>query len=97
MAKSLIHPSSTGPGKKVAQGLAENIAQRQHAVGIQAAGDHGAVHQNGEMVAQTTAVPQPTEFRAGQLRPGKLRLGIEKDPRRQGNAPLRPQRIWPDG
>ena len=97
MAKSLVHPPGTGTGENIIQGLAENIAQSQHALGIQATGNHGAVHQDGEMIAQAPAVPLPAEIRAGQLRPGKLRFRIEKNPGRQGNATFRPKRIGPDG
>ena len=91
MPEPLAHSSDAGTGENIVQGLVKDIAKSYDALGIQTAGDDRAVHQNGEMIAQTAAVPLPPEIRCGQLRPGKLRFGIEKNSRCQGDAAFRPK------
>ena len=48
--KTFPYARGAGAGKDLRQGRLKNIAQRDIAFGIQAAGHHCTVHQNGYMV-----------------------------------------------
>ena len=87
VGEPLDHPGGARSGQNIRQGLPEKIPQGQHAIAIQAAGNHCAVHKDGQMIAQTVTMASSPHFRGQRVRPGELALGVEKDARCKRDAP----------